>query len=166
MKQIAYSREGGFMEYKKVFVERVLIPNLNTSQRKIIASKIEFLVDRILSKKESEPQADTQGIEKQIDELVYQLYGLSDEEIAIVEDKKDAESEYIQFMKEFKKLDSHKARIKFINSKSDEELDLIFEGLDKYREGHTLSKAEEALMSEFDTSTKDRPPSPHAKHSA
>ena len=31
------------------------------------------------------PQADTSKLEKEIDELVYELYGLTDEEIKIIE---------------------------------------------------------------------------------
>lgn len=34
-----------------------------------------------------DPNADTSALEKQIDELVYALYGLTPEEIAIVEGK-------------------------------------------------------------------------------
>jgi hypothetical protein len=33
------------------------------------------------------PSADTSALERQIDEMVYKLYGLTDEEIAIVEGK-------------------------------------------------------------------------------
>ena len=43
------------------------------------------LVDQILAAKEKDPKADTSGLEKQIDDMVYALYGLTPEEIAIVE---------------------------------------------------------------------------------
>ena len=43
------------------------------------------LVDQILAAKKSEPKADTTVLEKEIDQLVYQLYGLTEEEIKIVE---------------------------------------------------------------------------------
>jgi len=43
------------------------------------------LVERILAAKRANPQADTSALEKEIDQLVYQLYGLSQEEIKIVE---------------------------------------------------------------------------------
>ena len=46
------------------------------------------LVDRILAAKKKDPSADTSALEKQIDEMVYVLYGLTPEEIAIVEGKK------------------------------------------------------------------------------
>ncbi len=43
------------------------------------------LVDQILDQKQSNPNADTSELEEKIDILVYNLYGLSKEEIAIVE---------------------------------------------------------------------------------
>lgn len=59
---------------------------------KIIAPENEFLinkiiaiVEQILALKDSNPQADTQELEKEIDSLVYTLYNLTDEEIAIIE---------------------------------------------------------------------------------
>ena len=48
--------------------------------------KFETLVDQILSEKSQNPSADTTLLESQIDKLVYQLYDLSEEEIAIVEE--------------------------------------------------------------------------------
>lgn len=38
--------------------------------------------------KSAEPQADTSALEREIDQLVYQLYGLTQEEIKIVEGEK------------------------------------------------------------------------------
>jgi adenine-specific DNA-methyltransferase len=43
------------------------------------------LVDKILAAKKDNPQADTTAWEKEIDQLVYKLYDLTDEEIAIIE---------------------------------------------------------------------------------
>ena len=43
------------------------------------------LVNRILASKHINPSADTKGLEKEIDWLVYYLYGLTDEESAVVE---------------------------------------------------------------------------------
>ncbi len=44
-------------------------------------------VDEILKTKQTNPSADTSALESEIDRLVYQLYGLTDEEISIVEGK-------------------------------------------------------------------------------
>lgn len=43
------------------------------------------LVDQILSLKQKDPQTDTSALERQIDEMVYKLYGLSYEEVKIKE---------------------------------------------------------------------------------
>jgi len=43
------------------------------------------LVNRILASKHITLSADTRGLEKEIDRLVYDLYGLTDEESAVVE---------------------------------------------------------------------------------
>ncbi len=43
------------------------------------------LVDRIFVTKRANPHADTRGLEREIDQLVYQLYGLTEEEIKIIE---------------------------------------------------------------------------------
>jgi Alw26I/Eco31I/Esp3I family type II restriction m6 adenine DNA methyltransferase len=49
----------------------------------IIEGDIEKLVDKILNAKKNQ-RADTSDLERKIDQLVYNLYGLTDEEIAIV----------------------------------------------------------------------------------
>jgi hypothetical protein len=49
------------------------------------AEPINNLVDQILSLKKSNPSADTSVLEQEIDKLVYELYGLTEEEIRIVE---------------------------------------------------------------------------------
>lgn len=51
-----------------------------TAQQPFIA-----LVEQILSLKKSSPSADTSALEKEIDNLVYELYGLTEEEIGIIE---------------------------------------------------------------------------------
>ena len=43
------------------------------------------LVDRILTEKKANPQADTSTLEAEIDHLVNNLYGLTEDEIKIVE---------------------------------------------------------------------------------
>ncbi|WP_445716747.1 DUF7149 domain-containing protein [Flavobacterium sp.] len=52
----------------------------------VFSSKISIIVDQILSLKKDNPEADTTALEREIDTLVYQLYNLTDEEIAIVEE--------------------------------------------------------------------------------
>ncbi len=68
---------------KHTFFENFPIPLLSE------AEQIPFinLVDQILSAKKENPAADTKELEKQIDDKVYELYGLTKEEIEIVEGK-------------------------------------------------------------------------------
>ncbi|MBI4848031.1 MAG: N-6 DNA methylase [Nitrospirae bacterium] len=86
---------GNTFRYKKVFLENLPIPKIDLAAQR----PFEILVDQILAaKKKHTPQspldrgevknADTSALEKQIDEMVYALYGLMPEEIAIVEGKK------------------------------------------------------------------------------
>ncbi|MCQ2919245.1 Eco57I restriction-modification methylase domain-containing protein [Helicobacter pylori] len=66
-------------------LETLPIPQI-TKSNKPTADKITALVEQILQAKEKDPKANTQGLEKEIDALVYQLYNLTDEEIKIIED--------------------------------------------------------------------------------
>ena len=43
------------------------------------------LLDKIIEAKKQNPTAQTTDLENQIDQLVYQLYGLTEEEIKIIE---------------------------------------------------------------------------------
>lgn len=52
-----------------------------------IQKSIINLVDKILSQKQKDPKADTFGLEAEIDRLVYEVYGLSEEEVNIIEKK-------------------------------------------------------------------------------
>jgi hypothetical protein len=60
---------------------KIPIPVGKEEQRQAIAQK----VDEILACKKADAQADTQALEREIDALVYALYGLSEAEIAEVE---------------------------------------------------------------------------------
>jgi hypothetical protein len=50
------------------------------------------LVGRILAAKKRNPEADTSALEREIDQLVYRLYGLTEEEIDVVEGRLDRET--------------------------------------------------------------------------
>jgi hypothetical protein len=78
--------EDGY-RYKKAFLEQLLIPPL-TPQNQPIADQIITLVDQILSAKKQNPEADTSQLEREIDQLVYRLYNLTEEEIKIIEEWK------------------------------------------------------------------------------
>jgi hypothetical protein len=61
--------------------------DLNSVQDCAEYDTIVALVDRILEKKQGSPDANTTALERDIDAHVYRIYGLTQEEIAIVEDK-------------------------------------------------------------------------------
>ncbi|MGL2879519.1 DUF7149 domain-containing protein [Helicobacter pylori] len=63
-----------------------------TKSNKPTADKITALVDKILQSKEKDSKANTQGLEKEIDALVYQLYHLTDEEIKTIEEEQEIKS--------------------------------------------------------------------------
>jgi type I restriction-modification system DNA methylase subunit len=65
-------------------VTEIPIPMIDSSNQHIV-SQIESLVDKILAAKKTNHAADTTAWEKEIDQLVYKLYELTDEEIAIIE---------------------------------------------------------------------------------
>ncbi len=75
---------GYAFEWKKQYVELIHVP-LITNENQHIAMQIEEIVDQILAAKQADPDADTSHLESEIDRLVYGLYGLTDDEIAIVE---------------------------------------------------------------------------------
>ena len=68
-----------FAEIKVAYVENLPVKLPSDYQA------INVLVIQILNAKQSNPNADTTALEKQIDQLVYQIYGLTEEEIKIVE---------------------------------------------------------------------------------
>ena len=71
----------GTLRWKKVYVEVVPIPKVPLeTQRPLVR-----LVDQIIAAKDVNPDADTAAEEEEIDRLVYELYGLTQSEIALVE---------------------------------------------------------------------------------
>ncbi len=69
------------MEMSKIFVIKIPIPQLSKSEQE----PFEELADKIIEAKSKDPEADTNHWERAIDKLVYNLYGLTEEEIKIVE---------------------------------------------------------------------------------
>ena len=72
--------QNGYQLIWKYFGQ-IPIPKASQKQSKLITS----IVDKILTAKKGDRHADTSELEKAIDDLVYQLYGLTEEEIKIVE---------------------------------------------------------------------------------
>jgi hypothetical protein len=67
----------GLMQWQGVTVQRIPIPRISTASQ----SPFIRLVDRILEAKSANPKADTEKEEAEIDRLVYDLYGLTEDEI-------------------------------------------------------------------------------------
>ncbi|MBC1193308.1 Eco57I restriction-modification methylase domain-containing protein [Microcystis aeruginosa BLCCF108] len=70
-----------FSEIQTRSISQLPIPKISQEQQQPII----VLVDQILTAKKSNPKADTSELEKEIDKIVYELYGLSEEEIRIIE---------------------------------------------------------------------------------
>ncbi len=64
-------------------IQRFAVPNI----KNLLTDELELMVKEILTKKDVDPSADTTELETLIDQLVYELYGLTEEEIRIVEGK-------------------------------------------------------------------------------
>ena len=70
-------------QVKKKHVELLPIKTCMPSQQQLIIA----LVDKILAAKKVNPQTDTSEWEMRIDKLVYELYGLTEDEIEMIENK-------------------------------------------------------------------------------
>ena len=66
-------------------LEPLLVPPITKANQRI-AERIEMQVDKILDAKHTAPEADISDLENEIDKLVYELYNLTEDEIAIVEE--------------------------------------------------------------------------------
>ena len=82
IQQIASSKQNGYYEFKPMYVSQIPIPAATAIQQ----SEIEQRVETILNLKKADPDADVSELEAEIDKIVYNLYNLTPEEIAIVEE--------------------------------------------------------------------------------
>ena len=73
--------QNGFYEPSSIYIKNFPIPAVSSEKQK----PVERLVERILSAKQRDADADVSALEREIDELVYALYGLTPEEIKLVE---------------------------------------------------------------------------------
>ena len=74
--------QGDARTFKTNYLNPFPLPNeVDDSTEKELSEKVE----RVLSIKKDNPSADTSSLESQIDQLVYQLYDLTEEEIEVVE---------------------------------------------------------------------------------
>ena len=81
LNSICVVRRGGYIEVKPQYFEQIPIPKIDEK----LKEELESYVNQILSIKKQNSQADTSALESEIDKMVYELYGLTEEEIEIVE---------------------------------------------------------------------------------
>ena len=79
--KVAPVKQGGYFSYGATVLEKIPLNYPKENTRK----KILELVEIIISEKKKNCSFDTTAFESEIDSLVYQLYGLTEEEIKIVE---------------------------------------------------------------------------------
>ncbi len=80
--QIANRVRGGYLRAFSDFIGQIPIPNASHGVR----AEIESRMDTIVAKIAHDGRADVSALEREIDECVYRLYGLTPEEIKIVEE--------------------------------------------------------------------------------
>lgn len=80
-----FNRAVRTMDFDKYYIGKLSVKDIDLKAQQPFIT----LVDQILTAKKKDPDADTFALEKQIDEMVYKLYDLTDGEIAIVERKAD-----------------------------------------------------------------------------
>lgn len=73
---------GGYLPYSAPYLSSMYIRDASASEQKRIISE----VAQILKIKKQNPNADTTALEAEIDLMVYDLYGLNEKEIQIVEE--------------------------------------------------------------------------------
>jgi hypothetical protein len=85
--QVSARFRGGFRSANRQFLSQLPVPLLNLLDptENMEHDAVVGLVERVLAAKKIDPVADTSALERDIDERVYHLYGLTKGEIAIVE---------------------------------------------------------------------------------
>jgi hypothetical protein len=78
IKQLGVSRSGGYVEYKPMFVEKLPIPKISQDKQLQFAKLVETLMER------NKHGIDTTSVENEINEKVFRLYELTNDEISTV----------------------------------------------------------------------------------
>jgi adenine-specific DNA-methyltransferase len=74
------SIRGGYLRFIRQYLAQIPIVKVDDKMK----GEIEILVDQIMESKKRTPTSNIEEIENQIDQLVYELYGLTEEEVGIV----------------------------------------------------------------------------------
>ena len=78
IKKLGVSRSGGYIEYKPMFIEKLPVPQVDKEEQEIFKE----LVQTILTNKKM--GASSSEAENKIDELVFKLYDLNDEQAMLI----------------------------------------------------------------------------------
>ena len=81
MRRVAVNLGNEGLRWRKSYVEKLCIPRISKAEQRPFVA----LAEKITAAKAANPTADTSKMEDDIDELVYELYGLTKGEIAIIE---------------------------------------------------------------------------------
>lgn len=81
LKSICVIRSGGYIEVKPQYFEQIPIPNIDIKTQ----TRLIELTNKAIQERSINQLSDISTIESQIDQLVYQLYNLTEEEITIIE---------------------------------------------------------------------------------
>jgi len=76
-----YNRAIRTMHFDSYYMGKLPVKKIGMAEQEPFVS----MVDKILAAKKENPEADTSRLEEEIDNLVYKLYGLTEEEIEIIE---------------------------------------------------------------------------------
>jgi adenine-specific DNA-methyltransferase len=89
-KRISTPLRGGFFRYFTQFIEQLPIAPIDFADAASRAAHdaLAGLAERVLAAKRADPAADSSALEREIDQRVYALYGLTPEEIKLVEGAK------------------------------------------------------------------------------
>jgi len=81
-RQVFATKQGGFLDFEPRYSSQWPIPAVPIEKQK----PLERLVERIMSAKQRDADADVTAMERELDELVYALSDLTAAEIALVEE--------------------------------------------------------------------------------
>ncbi|EJF10970.1 TaqI-like C-terminal specificity domain-containing protein [Pontibacter sp. BAB1700] len=81
LKSISSTKQGGYFEYKPVYVSQLPIAQADEETKAGILA----LVEQVLAAKQADASADTDALEAAIDLQVYRLYNLTYDEVLLVE---------------------------------------------------------------------------------
>jgi hypothetical protein len=79
--QLSNKVRGGYLRAFSDSMQQIPVPTVTPAQEK----SLEKLVTRILAAKKADPEADVSEMEREIDKIVYGLYGLTEGEIRVVD---------------------------------------------------------------------------------